>query len=249
MKPILFSTPMVQAILAGNKTMTRRIIKHFGNSLHYGTLLCDWGLSNPPYIENGILKWTLQTEVDDAQTFKIKPRYQPGDILWVRETWRIAGWDEGESFTIEFKDGRLKHDVFLNEERAEDYWIECTEQCINAGFKTDENDNFIIPKGKLPTKWRPSIFMPKAAALIFLKVTDVKVERLQDISEEDAMKEGYTYSDWHKMNEDAAGMSLCSIPGKPILWFHELWESINGKGSWERNPWVWCYSLEKLNNK
>ena len=244
MKPILFSTPMVQAILAGNKTMTRRIIKHFGNSLHYGTLLCDWGLSNPPYIENGILKWTLQTEVDDAQTFKIKPRYQPGDILWVRETWRIAGWDEGEPFTIEFKDGRLKHDVFLNEERAEDYWIECTDQCINAGFKTDENDNFIIPKGKLPTKWRPSIFMPKAAALIFLKVTDVKVERLQDISEEDAMKEGVELN--NKGWKCYLGSEMRNTAKQSFI---SLWESINGKGSWEKNPWVWVYSFEKLNNK
>ena len=85
--------------------------------------------------------------------------------------------------------------------------------------------------------------MPKEAARIFLKVTDVKAERLQDISVIDIVREGVTLPNYA---EEA--IKVVKYPD-PFEIFAELWQSINGKGSWEKNPWVWVYSFEKLNNK
>ena len=184
MKPILFSTPMVQAILEGRKTQTRRVITpEPGTHNNDGTII-----SNVPPC--GFLHWIN------------KAPYQPDDILWVRETWQ-----------------RCRDDEFC-------YFVD---ELINNVTYIDEDDE--------PLKWKPSIHMPRAAARIFLRVTDVRVERLQDISIEDCYSEGISIEK-HE----------CGCPVQEITTYKKLWDSINAKRGygWDTNPWVWVYEFEKV---
>ena len=186
--PILFSTPMVQAILAGRKTQTRRVLK-------------------PQPDEDGLARFIPTGEFHDTSGAVYKPKWQVGDKIWVRETWAL-NWND-------FPEHPFKY-------RA-DYGPETVDW-----------------------NWKPSLFMPREACRLFLKVTDIRVERLQDISEEDAEAEGYSYESWHRMNEEAAGVNLYSIPKDTRTWFRTLWDSINSdKCPWESNPWVWVITFEK----
>lgn len=181
-KPILFSTPMVQAILDGRKTMTRRVIK-FPEGLTGSHQVGEAGNPKNPL---GLM-WVCGIK---------RPKYQPGDILWVRETWRV---------------------------------LEC-----KYVYRADDES----PEGWHLNVWRPSIFMPREAARIFLRVTDVRVERLKEITEADAKKEGtrHTYYNPHVTEFSyKAG-------------FAGLWDSINVKRGygWETNPWVFVYKFERV---
>lgn len=167
-RPILFSAPMVRAILGGRKTQTRRIIKN--------RTVPDVG--GCPYGE-------------------------PGERLWVRET-------------------------FLNNalDGYPPVWF----------YRADSDDK---PEDR---NWKPSIFMPRAASRITLEITNNRFERLQDISEADTNAEGVT------IQQDAK-IASAFIEGKQTpaqLEYFALWESINGKGSWALNPWVWVIEFKKL---
>ena len=153
MKPILFKPEMVQAILEGYKTQTRRIIKPQPNPTIHVNI--GMGRSLDGKNTNGIL-YTKPYSVDTGSADFVRSPYGDiGDILWVREKWLDA--------SIGKKDGRdIIH--FASE----------------AGKLYDEQG----------AKWKPSIFMPKAACRLFLKITDIRVERLYSISEEDAEAEG-----------------------------------------------------------
>jgi hypothetical protein len=220
-KPILFSTPMVQAILEGRKKMTRRIIKP------------------QPSIKMGVGKWiknnTIQTigglEVVSHYMEKNNPYGQPGDTLWVRETFtpyirgtEDNGYIELVKFTADGTEVPCKH-----RNNWDDY------------------------------KQRPSIFMPKEAARIFLTIKSVRVERLQDISEANILAEGVRY----RVGPDEKGFvhpvfmlgENCALSFMPDGWktlrekqlipkllfahWAELWCKINGRESWDANPWVW----------
>lgn len=185
-KPIIFSGPMVRAILDGRKTQTRRIIKpqpwHGTDSYHGDAPEC-WTEGHCALCDG--YKWTA------------------GDLLWVRETWSHTGqgvWTIGDA-RMSFG-GKVVY-------RAD-------EDTPGAG-------------------WFPSIHMPKEFARIFLKVTDVRVERLQDISEEDAWAEGCEGSD----DDVIGGTSGYSK-------FARLWIAIHGPGSWEANPWVYALTFERV---
>jgi hypothetical protein len=183
--PILFSTPMVQAILDGRKTMTRRIAKGV-SSLHYGnpsqSIEDLWRF----HVEGG----SCQGHTNTPLTIKC-PYGQVGNHLWVRETW--------------CKD--LDHNIF---------------------YKADN-----MPPWK-DTKWKPSIFMPRSASRITLEITNIRVERLQEISNEDSLSEGI------------------AIPDEPVHfapreYFKILWNNINSKKyPWSSNPWVWVIEFKKV---
>jgi hypothetical protein len=208
-KQILFNTEMVRAILDGQKTQTRRPIKAPGNEYHYEKLLCDWPLSCKPEIIEDELHWELQTAVDDSGTYTEKLLYQPGDILYVRET--FADISETEPGNIHYK-------ASANEEDLE--WF---------------NEN--------GWNWKPSIHMPKELARIFLKVTDVRVERLQEIAPEDFVAEG------NKCCKDCLDHYGCALP-EVCAYLPEamkkLWDPIyKEKGyGWEENPYVWVIEFE-----
>lgn len=190
-KPILFSTPMVQAILAGRKTQTRRICKYQRNE-------------NGKYeltVNNEISELDYNLEGNDGNPF-IAEKHQIGDILWVREI--FIEWPKGE---FQYK---------------------------------------ALAFGEELRKWKPSIHMPKKACRIFLEVTNVRCERLHDISEADAIAEGV-----EQENKDKGIMYKNYLKENSFYLFAEksfksLWESINGKDSWQSNPWVWVYEFKKI---
>ena len=201
MKPILFSTPMVQAILSGRKTMTRRVVKpDIVNRFD----ICP---------VDGPIAYIDQATGDSYPPTAVAP-YCVCDILWVRETWGIG---------IQIAGGII--------------------------YKADYTIKAPLADGE---KWRPSIFMPRNAARIFLRVTDVRAERLQDISVQDAKDEGIrVHANGCKdglafgcYNGDNCVYNKCK---RPIEYFHELWDSINFKRGygWDTNPWVWVISFER----
>lgn len=179
-KPILFSAAMVRAILEGRKTMTRRVIKDIRTAWRDGTVI-------DPYDRDYITC----------------PYGWPGDLLWVRETWRRADW-YGKGI------------IYRADAQA-------------AGHMGEYSDRH---------KWHPSIHMPRWASRIVLEITNIRVERLQEITEEDARKEGISRA--HKY---PVGF------GHPDTYrggFRNLWDSINGKKyPWSSNPWVWVISFKK----
>ena len=126
-----------------------------------------------PYIKDGVLYWELQTAVDDSKMFKIRPKYQPGDLLYVQETWKVDSVaDHLLNMAIDFKAVQSGHS------QAE---VLCT-------FTPDRYKKF--RKYYQKNGWQSPYFMPCEAARIFLRVTNVRVERVQDITEKDAQAEG-----------------------------------------------------------
>lgn len=215
-RPILFSTPMVQAILAGKKTMTRRIVKwqpyHEGESINFnfsGISLGHYCTGVPEsgyvlYSRGGGGCWNQRTKPIHC------PYGKPGDILWVREAW-----------------SKDKNNEYV----------------YRANYGTTEDDSF--PPSMF--KWRPSIFMPREACRIKLRITDIRVERLQDISEDDAKAEGvsdpYDYQNPEYYEQPhMRGLEINKSA------FAGLWDSLNVKRGygWDTNPWVWVIEFERV---
>lgn len=202
-KPILFNTEMVRAILDGRKSCTRRIVKHDVEAI----------LNSPYHKEH--------PEVEDEQIISklCIPPYQPGDILYVRETFIQAAAN-----------------IFL--------------------YKAD--DKLWMSKDLL---WKPSIHMPKKAARIWLKVTDVRVERLQEITEDGVWDEGFKFkppcltrvsADGHTCDLDGPCMSSIKYCDMTMgeLFGREVWNSTIKKSDldyygWSANPWVWVIEFER----
>lgn len=191
--PILFSTPMVQAILAGRKTQTRRVIKSRHES---GLFQVSRRKSDGQIISIESLDWDER----NCEKNITCPYGQPGDLLWVRETFVY----------------RDKHDKYY--------------------YKADYPDSDPYAH----SGWKPSIHMPKAAARIWLEVTNVRAERLQDITEHDALQEGMSI----RYDKDEDGLVVKDKRNTEA--FEELWQSINGTESWEANPWVWVVEFKVL---
>lgn len=203
--PILFNTEMVRAILDGRKTCTRRVIKLPENM--DGVPVGKSGDCNNPlgFMYPGCIK---------------RPPYQPGDILYVRETWcalpvNEAGHMRGHSIYYYRADGDLRPEGWRG-------------------------------------KWRPSIHMPKEAARIWLKVTDVRVERLQDITPKGAESEGVgnLFYDDIGYGEKNYGTEVDTEYGIAKEQFAWLWESTIKKSDldrygWDANPWVWVIEFER----
>lgn len=234
-KPILFNTPMVQAILAGRKTMTRRVIKPqptFEPYQNDSFGIPFWVWKDCRWIDGGI-GFPESGDRDHA-------KYQPGDILWVREKWRIGYWDEHGGIAVDYKaDGHARSErIQVDDDRSrfQRYWLQCTEDCEKAGLVPDKDTHrYEWAKGQAPTRWRPSIFMPREAARLFLKVRGVWVEQLQSISSYDAMREGME-------------VDIFRDEYDPVELFQETWDAINAKRGcgWESNPWVWVYTFERV---
>lgn len=225
--PILFSTPMVQAILEGRKSQTRRILKdkHVLYSLDVNKVI-------PEYFKDGDGGWC--------------PYGQPGDVLWVRESWGVGSRSDpfqGSVDGIEFK--------------ADSKFIDDIESLPLHSFENFDYGNYD------KSGWRPSIHMPKAIARIWLQVESVRVERLQDICQHDAGEEGVEYFnvDWDafeggELLADYTNYTWRDDPtyedyhfptfANPVDSFRTLWQSINGAESWQANPWVWAIQFKVL---
>jgi hypothetical protein len=179
MKPILFSTPMVQAILEGRNTQTRRVVKPQPIKKGHFWTLDGAGWSSSSVVP--VYGHSLYTRMP----------YKPGDILWVRETWYLETFYGAHSYV----------------------------------YRASE-PNYPVNVGAGQHGWRPSIFMPKDVARIFLRVKEVRVEKVQDITEEDTINEGVN-------NKEK---------------FALLWDKLNKKRGygWEANPWVWVIEFERI---
>lgn len=239
MKPIIFSGPMVRALLEDRKTKTRRVIK--GSNLN---LLQRW--DGPE--DDGAHYFGWASHCDGIFAYgrlKLKPLYQPGDILWVRERWRIGAWNENtQSIAVDYKDAVRREWLFVPDvARFKRYVKQSIQQAKDAGIVQDKNGEYHWESGNAPTKWRPSIYMPREAARLFLRVTDVQAERLQDISEEDALAEGVRPDPPIKMVDGKYGSEWSARDN-----FIELWDSLNAKRGfgWDANPWVWVYTFERF---
>lgn len=229
-KGILFNTEMVRAILEGRKTVTRRIVKPRYRDGEAGFRLVKNKTDGTRYVE--------YTDKDGVGAGKIlKPPYQLGDTLYVRETFTIyqtvnyVHLYDGRAFS-EVQDGRYayKADGYENIEDLRDD-IRLMSDCSLEAVEIWDN------------RWHPSVHMPKEAARIWLRVTDVRAERLQEMSNDDAIAEGIEPSCY----QDEYGNILCATA--PCSDFAALWDStINEKDlpryGWNANPWVWVIEFE-----
>lgn len=193
-RPILFSAPMVRALLAGTKTQTRRPLKQVQ------------------------IRSEAMPEPEWRSVHTLCPYGQPGDRLWVREAWRS---------------GRLTDRFRPSEMTPHPVWYESDGPAPDAC------------NGKL----RPGMFMPRWASRITLEITGVRVERLQDISEADAIAEGVHADPRCRQDDDTPGFHLIGPVRDgsfPIARYGALWESLNGPGSWKSNPWVWVLEFRRI---
>lgn len=228
-KPILFNTEMVRAILDGRKSCTRRLVKPEPQG----------------YFE--VSEEPLYVYDTDGNQGRITPPYQPGDILYVRETfaWQPC-WDCG----MDAEQGGCENEA---ERRLHDKKKE--HGCYMYRASCEDNE---YPSADT---WHPSIHMPKEAARIWLKVTDVRVERLQEIDEDGAWNEGFRFTTPCLTRISADGHT-CDLDGpctSPIkycdmtmgeLFGRELWNSTIKKSDldrygWNANPWVWVIKFER----
>lgn len=214
-RPILFSGPMVRAILEGRKTQTRRVIK--------------------PQPEERADGWHVQTKPRSGYSSEstmrdLLPVYcpygQPGDRLWVRETWMLFE----RTPTIEYKYGvppRIVGYLPGGVGYRADY-----DGCGQVPVTEDGETVWRTPKDN----WRPSIFMPRKYSRLTLEVTGVRAERLQEISHTDALAEGV-------LDQELGAGNL--IDGSyAVTNFARLWDSINGATHpWSSSPWVWVVSF------
>lgn len=259
MKPILFNTEMVRAILDGRKTVTRRIADINTE------IPCGCSTDDHEFVpDNFNHRWVKPTgfvcrrcgfgvapphsRVPCGESL-FRPRYWPGDILYVRETWTKLFYVDPDGYT-HYDQPMLYYaadgtpDITLVDE---------------DGFEEDDQR----------IRWKPSIHMPKEAARIFLRVTDVRVERLQDMTEEDAEAEGCGGCPYeHTVYFPEGGLEMCvNVPGHcsspgyrycehslPEIFGRDIWDStikpayLSTKG-WEANPWVWVIKFEQISKE
>ena len=230
MKPILFKTEMVRAILDGRKSCTRRIVK----PQQLVGLLPDKCKNGVPeeFLKEKKFMFKPYCDMTDVELISTayKPPYQPGDILYVRETWNYFYALDGNNQIIE-ETGRYYY-------RATDSFP--YEEYVDASGKRHSN-----------APWRPSIHMPKEAARIWLKVTNVRVERLQDITPKDAENEGVGNLFYEDIgySEKNYGTEVDPEYGIAKEQFSWLWDSTIKKSDldrygWEANPYVWVIEFE-----
>lgn len=215
MKPILFNTDMVCAILNGRKTCTRRVVKPQPEG--------------QPIFMPSYSAWPGYFAINGTPKV-IKPPYQPGDILYVRETWNYGYVD------------------------TTDFECQCNEPFFEELPHGSRKDTYLMPRyfyrtedldGLAGMKWHPSIHMPKEAARIFLRVTDVRAERLQDISPMGVSMEGVKIlqsNEWDcEMSPDA--MRRFEFAG---MWDNTIKKADLPLYGWNANPWVWVIDFERI---
>lgn len=229
-RPILMSAPMVQALLAGRKTQTRRAFKEQPSFLQI------YRYKNKEVYDGEARQWCWHGKIWDnifdfisnrLPMLAYCPYGKPGDLLWVRETWGI--YQRGDSTPH----GNPIDPAYVY-------------RANNENYKPDIPDYAVIE----PWRWRPSIHMPRRASRIALEITNIRVERLQDISHDDAATEGCIVGTASgRVFNNFTDLRLSPLLGVPCWkncrdWYADLWESINGADSWDANPWVWVIEFK-----
>jgi hypothetical protein len=215
-RPILFSSPMIKAILAGTKSQTRRIVRGAEGT---SSVTKDVIGSQPNDL------WWIAGESAGQSTFVRCPYGQPGDRLWVRETHCFLDGD--------FRPTKMKDQGH-----------------VQVIYRADHAIDPVHGDGPDKLTWRPSIYMPRWASRITLKITDIRVERLQAIMEDDAKAEGVTsWADirgcWSEEQTLTSGERMLDSPYRSG--FAVLWDEINGdRALWKSNPFVWVVSFKRV---
>lgn len=231
-RPILFSGPMVRALLDGSKTQTRRVCK----PAQEHALSCVVEVPDPQ--ERGQVYNRSHFGNEEGGIQFACPYGGKGDRLWVRET--FFAW------------GRWETRYSSKKRRDEWHFVDMTLECGKAYQYRGDRPQPLAGKrdGGITPKWwkRPAIHMPRAASRLTLGITDVRVERLLDISDGDARAEGIEF-----FNGDTECGCRNYLDKTEKDWtlsprdsFRSLWESINGPGAWAANPWVWAVSFKRL---
>ncbi len=217
-RPIIFNSEMVNAILENRKTMTRRVIKP--QPLHDYSVIAKYKWHSCPKIANK-MRWVVRDNnhlvIADKSSEYFKPPYEIGMKLWVRETCSIV---RKPNINYPSYDWRREG---------------------NCSYKADEK-KAVGMYGVI--KWKSPIYMPKWASRLTLEITDIKVERLQDISEEDALAEGIIQLDSKLGFMDVRKTEGSIMPSAKDA-FMLLWQSIKGSQSWSSNPFVWILEFKK----
>lgn len=198
---MIFNSEMVRAILSGQKTQTRRIVKNQREG--------DCWSVKPAEVQlcaRHTHDWWLPTGTKPYSSLPACPHGNVGDRIWVRETWAEAGGNAPEL------------------------------QLYRASYPDHVPSRYENLKPLEEIRWTPSIHMPRWASRILLEITNVRVERLKDISEEDAKAEGVS----------PPARTITPPEAVYRVGFGELWRSIYGDENWEKNPWVWVIELKRV---
>lgn len=229
-RPILFSTPMIRALLTGRKTQTRRLFKPQPEEGKDGMCTCNGHLGNTNY---------LMRDIAPKHWVRIKV----GDRLWVRENAAVRhqSWHhtDGDKHQVCYRADEDEHGRWLG--------LPSSGSTIRSGKAPS-----VFPRkshnvdGSL--RWQPSIHMPRWASRLTLTVTEVRVERLQECSEADAIAEGIEphKSGWMPYSTafyDGDGITPANYHADPRISYMQLWDSINGQGAWDANPWIVAYTF------
>lgn len=211
-RPILFSGPMVRAILAGTKMQTRRAIK-----------------PQPELAWGGRINWVSRGrslaggQPGDLVEFAPCPYGQPGDRLWVRESF------------MDLQGTGVEH--YDSDRRRQRYAFAA--DCPAGSYSDEARKDYGL-------KWKPSIHMPRAACRIVLEIERIRVERLQAINEMDARAEGAAYHDGRGIGHSGWRHDLGDVHADARSAFARLWNEINGPGAWVSNPWVWVIEFRRV---
>ncbi|HEJ6316887.1 hypothetical protein GHW12_15180 [Pseudomonas aeruginosa] len=199
-RPILFNDQMVRAILEGRKTVTRRVVKDTG---FYA-------------IDAAIHGNDVALREREALSTRC-PYGEPGDRLWVRETWglQVRSYGGGAGEFIVYR-ATNPDAIYCRSSEGREY----------------------------PVKWKPSIHMHRHSSRILLEITAVRVERLQDISEEQALAEGVRGEPCDHARQACSDIGCWGDTAKGAFGF--LWEQLNGAGAWQANPWVWVVEFKRV---
>ncbi|GEB79748.1 hypothetical protein DDE01_11630 [Desulfovibrio desulfuricans] len=228
MKPILFNDGDVRAILDGRKTQTRRVVtpKHGADVV----------------VTDGQVWRPSRTDYDGYASC---PYGQTGGRMWVREAWRIGAWQLwSEAVAIDYRaDSFCRREwIRIGDDDGGEAFDKYLKQSIAdakaAGLSADEDGYYHWRAGESPCRWRPSIHMPRWASRITLEITDVRVQRLQEITEYDACAEGFEQGEHLDAPEGCYSFSEG---------FRRFWDSIAKPGAhWSDNPWVWAVSFKRV---
>lgn len=210
-RPILFSAPMVRALLDGSKTQTRRIVKNRKEP----DIGCDMSLGEIALEQPAIQQ-------------RMCPYGQPGERLWVRETFQGPLVDDADAY------------------RAEPADFQKPRYCEYAA-DGGEAPEFMTMDDDLVCCWRPSIHMPRWACRILLEVVSVRVERLNDCSEADAKAEGATHHEpVNHLSHGGWSHDGHYVHKTATESYKKLWDDISGTESWTANPWVWVIEFKRV---
>jgi len=224
-RPILFSGPMVRAILEGRKTQTRRIVKLDAELKARGCTSLKGSWRDPGLGAGAYLK--VPGPHETAHRLYCPHGYR-GDQLWVKETWTAENVVNRQILVVY---------------RA---------SCFRDEFDLINGDGSV--DRATVKRWKPSIFMPREWSRIILEITNVRVERLKEITTSDAVAEGVgqkEYAARHNASEGPALKRLCALAqhyGQPIAAYADLWNSLNAERGfgWEKNPWVWVIEFKRI---